>query len=215
MYNELVSRIAACEQENVRLRKQLKRQGRVWTAALLVAMIGTATASIATKTAVFDSIQAKDITIVDANGVVRARMSGDMPDAVMAGGRVSKRGAKAAGFMIYDREGIERGGYVTFDHDTAMLSLDSKYHMVANMVAGPDESGTAGLDLITGKKGISLRSDDNGTRISMLENGAVRQQTPAIEVGADSCTEYKSIGDGEHWCRTRFTESACNKCLGK
>lgn len=217
MNDELIARVAACERDNARLRVQLKRQNRAWIAAVLAVAIGSATAGVATKTAMFDSIQAKDITIVDQNGVVRARMSGDMPDAVMFGGRVAKRGAQAAGFMIYDKDGIERGGYVTFDHDNAMLSLDSKYSMVASLIAGPDKDSTSVLDLYGSRHALSLRSDVNGSRISISADHVVQQQIPAIErIDAESCTEYRTWAKQEpdkNWCRTRYTEAACSACL--
>lgn len=92
--DELALRIAACEQENQRLRKTLKRQHLAWMVAVMLTALGTATATVSVKNEVFGSIQARDITIVDQNGVVRARMSGDVPDAKMFGGRVAKRGAR-------------------------------------------------------------------------------------------------------------------------
>lgn len=219
MSDGLAERVAACEVENIRLRKLVRRQNRIWTAAMLAAVIGTATASIAVKTSVFDSIQAKDITIVDHNGVIRARMSGDMPDAVAFGGRVVKRGSKAAGFMIYDREGIERGGYVTFDDDdqNAMLSLDSKYHMLVSLIAAPGEEGTSVLDLGSSRHAISLRSSGEGSRISISKDRKVEQQIPVIEnIDAEVCTEYRQLARTEpnrNWCRTRYTEAACNRCF--
>lgn len=219
MSDGLAERVAACEVENLRLRKLVRRQNRIWATALLAAVIGTATASVAVKTSVFDSIQAKDITIVDQNGTVRARMSGDMPDAIAHGGRVVKRGAKAAGFMIYDRDGIERGGYVTFDDqdENAMLSLDSKYHMLVSLIAAPEEEGTSVLDIMSARHGMSLRSSGEGSRISISKDRKVEQQIPVIEkVGAEQCSEYRQwakTSPNENWCRTRYTEAACNRCL--
>lgn len=213
----LAMRVAACEQENQQLRTLLRRQNRMWIAALLVATIGSATASIAVKNAVFGTIQAKDITIVDQNGVVRARMSGDMPDATMFGGRVSKRGAQAAGFMIYDKDGIERGGYVTFDHDNAMLSLDSKYHMVASLIAGPSKDGTTVLNLSAEQHGMELRSDSDGARLSVNKGRVVQQQMPAIEVlSPDTCSYWRELDKkypNENVCRSRYTEAACKRCM--
>lgn len=213
----LANRVAACEQENQRLRTSLRRQGRLWMAALLVAAIGSASAGIAVKNAVFGTIQARDITIVDKDGVVRARMSGDMPDATMFGGRVSKRGAQAAGFMIYDKDGIERGGYVTFDHDNAMLSLDSKYHMVASMIAGPGEDGTAVLNLASKQHGMELRSDSDGSRLSVSKGRVVQQQMPAIDVlSAETCSHWRELDKkypNENVCRSRYTEAACQRCM--
>jgi len=217
--DELVTRVAACEQENHRLRKVLRRQNFAWIAALLVTAIGTATASIAVKNEVVGSIQAKDITIVDQNGVVRARMSGDMPDATVFGGRVAKRGAQAAGFMIYDKDGIERGGYVTFDHDNAMLSLDSKYHMVASLIAGPSESGTGVLNLQSRQNAMELRSDEDGARLSVNKGRVVQQQIPAIDVlSKETCSDWREIEKkhpNENLCRSRYTETACKRCLSE
>ena len=213
----LAARIAACEQENQRLRKVLKRQNVLWVGALLVAAVGTATAGMALKNGVFGTIRANDITIVDKHGVVRARMSGDMPDAVMFGGRVAKRGGEAAGFMIYDTDGYERGGYVTFDHDNAMLSLDSKYHMVASLIAGPGESGTGVLALKSSEGGLELRSDLDGARLSVNKGRTVAQQMPAIEALSEaSCRNWREIEKqhpNENACRSRYTESACRRCL--
>ncbi|WP_426078070.1 hypothetical protein [Janthinobacterium sp. PSPC3-1] len=213
----LAARVAACEQENRRLHKVIKRQNLLWAGALLVAAVGTATAGIALKNGVFGTIRANDITIVDKNGVVRARMSGDMPDAVMFGGRVAKRGGEAAGFMIYDKDGYERGGYVTFDHDNAMLSLDSKYHMVASLIAGPGESGTGVLALKSSDGGLELRSDLDGARLSVNQGRTVAQQIPAIEALSEaSCRNWREIEKqhpNENACRSRYTESACKRCL--
>ena len=213
----LAARVAACEKENQRLRKVIKRQNLLWVGALLVAAVGTATAGIALKNGVFGTIRANDITIVDKNGVVRARMSGDMPDAVMFGGRVAKRGGDAAGFMIYDKDGYERGGYVTFDHDNAMLSLDSKYHMVGSLIAGPGESGTGVLALKSSDGGLELRSDLDGARLSVNKGRVVAQQIPAIEALSEaSCRNWRAIEQqhpNENACRSRYTESACKRCL--
>ena len=215
--DELAMRVAACEQENQRLRKLIRRQSQVLIGAFLAVVIGTATASIALKNEVFGTIRANDITIVDKNGVVRARMSGDMPDAVMYGGRVAKRGAEAAGFMIYDKDGIERGGYVTFDHDNAMLSLDSKYHMVASLIAGPSESGTGVLNLRSQQNSMELRSDDDGSRMSINKGRVLEQQIPAIEsLSKETCDNWREIEKqhpNENLCRSRYTDSACKRCL--
>ncbi len=216
-FEVLATRVAACEQENRQLRTALRRQNKLWLGALLVATIGSASATIAVKNAVFGSIQAKDITIVDQNGVVRARMSGDMPDAKMFGGRIAKRGAQAAGFMIYDKDGIERGGYVTFDHDNAMLSLDSKYHIVASMVAGPDSDSTAVLNLSGDQHRMEMRADSDGARLSVSKGRVVQQQVPAIDVlSTETCTHWRELEQkypNENVCRSRFTEATCKRCM--
>lgn len=169
---------------------------------------------------VVDSITAREILVVDAQGTIRARMSGDMPDAVMAGGRVARRGTKAAGFMIYDEEGIERGGYVTMDTGSnAMLSLDSKHHMVAHMVVGPGtgESEASALRLGGTPRALEFRVDPNGARMSTEANRQVVSQSPEIfPLSAATCQqmhEYEKQYPGKNVCRARYTEAACGKCL--
>lgn len=219
--NELALRVAACEEENQRLRKAMKRQHLAWMMAVLLTALGTATATVAVKNEVFGSIQARDITIVDQNGVVRARMSGDMPDAKMFGGRVVKRGARAAGFMIYDKDGIERGGYVTFDDndENAMLSLDSKHRMVASLIAAPGESGTAVLNLSSKGHAMELRSDDDGARMSVNKGRMMQLQMPAIDIlSKDTCREWREMEKehpNENLCRSRYTETACKRCMSE
>jgi hypothetical protein len=214
----LEERIHACEQENARLRKQLGRQNKLWMIALLLATGGGAIASGSLKQVVFDSIQAREVVVVDANGTVRARMGGDLPDAVMANGHVSKRGSKAAGFMLYDEQGIERGGYVTQDTGSnVMLTLDSKYRQSALFVAGPDEDQTASLSLWNKKGAMDFRSDANGQRLTLSNKSGVLLQQPvitALEPG--TCASYKEIErkyPGERACQARFTDQACNACL--
>lgn len=214
----LDQRIEACERENRKLRRIVLFQGMAAAAFLLVACAGTALPGSPNRTEPVDRITAREIVVVDAQGVVRARMSGDMPDAVMAGGHVSKRGTKAAGFMLYDEEGIERGGYVTMDTGSnAMLSLDSKHQMIAHMVAGPDQEPAAALRLGSAKHAVELRSDLNGSRISLEKERKVIQQTPAIEfLSPETCQkqiEYEKAYPGRDVCRARFTAEACSRCL--
>lgn len=158
--------------------------------------------------------------MVDAQGTIRARMSGDMPDAVMAGGRVARRGTKAAGFMIYDEEGIERGGYVTMDTGSnAMLSLDSKHHMVAHMVVGPDtgQDEASALRLGGTSRALEFRVDSNGARMSTETNRQVVSQSPEIlPLSPATCQQmqaYEKQYPGKNVCRARYTEAACGKCL--
>lgn len=215
MQEPLNQRVLACEQENRRLRKLLALQSVVGLAIVLGAYAGISRAG---GDNTVDTIRAREILVVDANNVVRARMSGDMPDAVMAGGRVAKRGTKAAGFMIYDEEGIERGGYVTMDTGSnAMLSLDSKHHMVAHMVVGPDKEEAAALRLGGQQRALEFRTDDNGARMSLEAERKVVQQIPAIDtLRPESCQQQIELEQkypGRNICRFRFTAEACARCL--
>lgn len=214
----LDQRIEACERENRKLKRIVLFQGMAAVAFLLIACAGTAQTESKNRTDLVEKITAREIVVVDAQGVVRARMSGDMPDAVMAGGHVSKRGTKAAGFMLYDEEGIERGGYVTMDTGSnAMLSLDSKHQMIAHIVAGPDQEPAAALRLGSAKHAVELRSDLNGSRMSLEKERTVIQQMPAIETLApETCQkqiEYEKAFPGRAVCRARYTAEACTRCL--
>jgi len=213
----LEERVEICEQENARLRKQLGRQNRLWLLGLLFAVGGGALAGGSLKQEVFDSVKAREVVVVDFNGTVRARLGGDVPDAVIAGGRVLKRGSKASGLIIYDEQGIERGGYVTQDNGSnAMLTLDSKTRQAALFVAGPDEVQASALQLWTKDSSIELRSDDNGSRISIGDQQGVKFQQPEVRLSSETCQEYKKFEQetpGKRYCQRRFTENACNVCF--
>lgn len=214
----LEERVRLCEEENTRLRKRLTVQNRVWLAALLLVGAGGAIASGSLKQAIFDSVRAKEVVVVDANGTVRARLGGDLPDAVMGNGHVSKRGSKAGGLMIYDEQGIERGGYITQDTGSnAMLTLDSKYHQSALFVAGPEEVQASALQLWTKGSSIELRSDDSGSRLSIADQHGVKFQQPEVALSPERCADFRETEQqypGKRYCQARYTESACNVCLG-
>lgn len=218
MTKSIEERLAAVEQENTRLRKRMTRQNAAWLFSVLALAGGVAMAGVAVKDAVFGSIKAREVVVVDGKGTIRARLGGDVPDGVMAGGHVSKRGTKASGLIIYDEEGIERGGYVTADEGSnAMITLDSKHRMAAIMVAGPDQSQTAALSLITRGSVLDLRADDNGSRMTMSDKEGVKFQQPAIAMLAPAtCMSYREIEKkepGKRWCQKRYTDAACQACL--
>jgi hypothetical protein len=210
-------RVLACENENAQLRKLIRRQNWSWAIALLL-VAGGAVAASNLKDATFGTITAKEVAVVDATGIVRARLGGDLPDGVVAGGRVAKRGSKAAGLIIYDEQGIERGGYVTQDTGSnAMLTLDSKYKQAVLLVAAPDEEQASTLRLWTKDSAIELRSDSIGSRISAMDKHGVTFQRPVIAaLPSPTCTHYKELEreyPGERICQKRFTQSACTACL--
>lgn len=211
-------RLLACETENARLRKRITRQNTAWMVGLLLMAGGGAIAGSSIRNAVFDSIKAKEVVVVDGKGIVRTRLGGDLPDAIMAGGRVSKRGSKAAGLIIYDEEGIERGGYATLDEGSnAMITLDSKHRMAVIMVAGPEPSQNSALTLSTVGSAIEMRADGNGVRLSTSDKNGLTFQQPAINaLSPATCTDYRELArkyPGERICQKRFLETACEACL--
>lgn len=220
MHQEATDRLDRLEREQARLKRRVSVQNWLLAGLAAVALSAGAFAGVQPGVGRFDRVVAKDITVVDAGGIVRARMTADAPDAVMAGGHVSKRGTKAAGFLIYDEQGIERGGYVTMDvGSNAMLSLDSKHRMLANMIAGPEESGTSVLNLRGGdKRQLELRVDSDGGRMSASAGGRVELQLPEIlKLAPETCSHWKDLDaryPDENVCRSRFGEAACKACTG-
>lgn len=215
MASEVDRRITACEIENARLRKRITRQNAAWLTALLT-VAGVAIANGSVDTAPAEKIRTTQIEIVDSKGVIRARLGGDLPDGVAADGRVLSRGSKAAGLIIYDEQGLERGGYVTQDTGSnAMLTLDSKHDQSVLLVAGPDKQQASALRLWTQEGAIELRSDSAGSRLTAFEGNKVTFQQPVVtSIPGEVCVIYRQLQDQHpEACRDRFTASACAACL--
>jgi hypothetical protein len=167
-----------------------------------------------------DRLRVKELVVVDKKGIERIRIGGDLPDAVIAGKRIP-RGEKAAGILLYDGTGQERGGYVTWEPSGNVgLTLDSRKGQVTLFVAGP-ERGSA-LKLWDGEGSIELRSDSDGSRLTAVREGQVVFQEPAVDVlGDEACAAYRealssySMEEVMRACRQRYSEAACRACLEK
>jgi hypothetical protein len=165
------------------------------------------------------SMRLSELIIEDSTGRERVRVAGNLPDAIIGGKRVP-RGQQAAGVLLYDGSGNERGGYVTFEPSGNVgLTLDSKTTQVASFVASSEGNASA-LSLWQGKGMIELRSDSEGSRLSAVKDNVVVVQHPNIEtMSAEMCGAYKgalsrvSADQVSADCRRRFTSTACSKCL--
>jgi hypothetical protein len=162
------------------------------------------------------SLKVSELVVVDQKGVERVRIGGDLPDAVYNGKRVP-RGGKAAGVLLYDDTGRERGGYVTWGSENIGLTLDSAKEQVALFAAGLEGSA---LSMRYGKDSLDLRSDEDGSRITTVQDGRIVMQQPdTIKISASGCADYRAIrakGSLERAmtvCQQRFRESACRACL--
>src|SRR5262245_32016491 len=102
---ELQRRLERCERWNRRLAAVL--------AFGLVGGIAVSATSLRASAPPPSSMRLTELVIVDDNGVERARLGGNLPEAVIDG-QTRSRGDKAAGLLLYDAKGQERGGYVTF-----------------------------------------------------------------------------------------------------
>lgn len=164
------------------------------------------------------SLTVRELIVVDDEGVERVRISGDVPDAVVDGRRLI-RGEKAAGIILYDAAGRERSGFATFEPSgNVMLTLDNRQsEQNALFVAGPDNA--AALRLWQGRDALDLRTDSAGTRMTIVRDGQVLDQTPATPMPAEACQAYRDavgrIGRERtvSECQGRFVTEACTTCL--
>lgn len=170
-------------------------------------------------------IRARRVAIVDDSGVVRARLGADLPDAVVHGDTIA-RGTQAAGLMLYDKTGTERGGYVTLDsNNNVLLTLDAAdeeggYRQTAFFLAEPN--GATALRIWSGDDLVEMRAGaDDGARFNAVRDGKLVFQTPDL-----STTERKSMCEELRKllqkvdknrlmasCRQRMSEEACRSCL--
>ena len=89
-----------------------------------------------------DVLRVRELVVVDENGIERVIVGAPLPGQ-WENGRVNtrrvQRPSKQAGILIFDKEGIERGGYVTEDtHDNALLTLDDKRRQEILLVTGAE-----------------------------------------------------------------------------
>jgi hypothetical protein len=87
------------------------------------------------------------LAIVDEKGVERVIIATPAPDPIVSGKRLKRNGA-VSGILINDRDGNERGRYVTANSDTngAFLTLDGTGAQVFTAYANPDDGATLSLD---------------------------------------------------------------------
>lgn len=194
--------------------RRLVRLCYVQSLAITIAVISCTTAAPRTPA----PLRVTELVVVDSAGVERVRIGGDLPDAIIGGKKVP-RGEKAAGLLLYDGSGQERGGYVTFEPSgNVALTLDTRKGQVALLAAGPDEG--AAIQLWHGRDVVDLRSDSDGSRFTAAKGGQVVFQEPAVAaMSAGTCGAYKearsrvSEEQVRRDCRRRFTEEPCRVCL--
>jgi hypothetical protein len=157
-----------------------------------------------------------ELTIVDSNGVVRARLGGNLPDA----NKEVPRGSRIAGLLLYDATGQERGGYVTFEPNGHVgLTLDNKGVMAAEFVASPDIG--AAIRLHTPGDAVELRVDEDGPSIHATRDKKVAFHEPPVEnpKSTSLCkallTEKAKLPMEQllDACRARSSEAACRACF--
>lgn len=172
------------------------------------------------------TLRLSELVIVDSTGTPRVRLGGRLPDAVINGKPVP-RGQDAAGVLLYDETGVERGGYVTFaPSGNVALTLDTRERQVALFAADPEEGVVARLWSTDGANWVQLRADDTGARFSSGRDGGVVLQQPALleEESAAFCRAFNDEVDGLDprpareqllaACTRQMPGDVCERCLG-
>jgi hypothetical protein len=173
-----------------------------------------------------DTLRLRTLTIVDENGVERVRLGGQLPDAVVNGMQVP-RGEQAAGVLIYDDAGTERGGYVTFSPSrNAALTLDTRKAMVVLLAADSSDGAALRLWRANFSDWLDLRAGPAGARLTAgRQNEVVLQQPPmSAAEAATFCAEFRGelsqlaarppVQEILRACKQHMPESACRGCLG-
>ena len=205
------------------LERRIRRQERWvrisiggWIVLGVVAVCAFKIQSKALQTTSPTSLRVSELVVVDSKGVERVRVGGDLPDAVYNGKR-APRGSKAAGVLLYDSLGRERGGYVTWEAENVGLTLDTPKMQVGMFVAGQEGSA---LQMRYGQDSIELRSDEDGSRITAVQNGRVVAQQPnTVRMAPGTCDAYRgararvSAEQVMRDCQRRFTDEICRACL--
>ena len=208
--------IEGLERRTRRLERWLRISIAGWITLAVLAVCAFTIRSNSQQSTTPASLKVSELVVVDPKGVERVRIGGDLPDATINGKRVP-RGEKAAGVLLYDPTGQERGGYVTWESGNVGLTLDTRQGQVALFAAGLDGSA---LNMRYGKDSVDLRSDEDGSRITAVQDGRIVMQQPnTIKMSSSTCDDYRGIRTKRSLeramssCQLRFSESACRGCL--
>lgn len=210
MNDDLAARITALERANRRL-----------TAAVGVLLLGAGALAVTAARPAEPKLRVSELEVVDRQGVVRARLAGDLPEPVI-GGQTVRRGSRVAGVMLYDETGQERGGYVTEDASgNVFLTLDSRHRQTALFVA--DTAGATVLRLWRGDDEAELRTDSEGPSLRLTRAGRVVLRQPAVaDPGATAlCRELRAARGRadqaalQRVCLRHLPEADCAVCLAE
>jgi hypothetical protein len=150
----------------------------VLVAALLHPRLGSLNAQTPVASAPADSIlRVRGLVVVDERGMERVWIGAPVTEPRALGKRFS-RGARASGILLFDAEGNERGGYVTFDDEgTAHFSLDAVGYMAAR-ISAPASGGVEFL--ARGDNGSVARFGVAGSApyVGLLRGDSVFFQAP-------------------------------------
>jgi hypothetical protein len=123
-----------------------------------------------------DALRVRQITVVDANGVERVWIGAPVPDPVLQGQRVKRKGP-ASGVILLDADGDERGGFLTSDGAGEIwLGLDSKKGQEATFLA--NSTGGAHLSLWDEGRNQAKLSLVGGPKLLLRQKGETIFEQP-------------------------------------
>lgn len=163
-----------------------------------------------------------EIAVVDAKGVVRARLGGNLPPAMRNGKPVPR--PQPAGLLLYDDTGQERGGYLTFPGRQVALTLDARDRSGQVVLLAADADGSSALTMTPdGKNVAEVRVDSElGPAFHAMKDNKVAFHVPPVTgfEKTEGCGEFRgalkqmSRAEVLNYCRRRLSEEACQACLG-
>jgi len=198
--------------------KQLRRFA--WSACILLVILSSA-AFVKTQ-ATPSTLTVSELRVIDARGVVRVLVAGEIPGTNRAQGSEG-----TAGLLLFDGAGAERGGYITTDSSGYIgLTLDARRvngttRSTQTAVFRADSLGSTVLRLWNGDRIFEIKADDDGTRYNVLKGRQVVIQEPAFQFPRSTlvCIELRELRAQYDStailgaCRAQMTDAACKLCL--
>ncbi len=118
-------------------------------------------------------IKVRGVVVVDSLGVERVIVGSNLPDPSDLNGNRKNSSRKCSGVMLYDSDGIERGGYLTDDdYGFAILTLDSKKGMNFMAGAGPENGGYLHINDHLRKNQVFISANEYEANIE-IKNGSI------------------------------------------
>ena len=159
--------------------ERLERRVSALAMALLAGIVAVAAGAWLAPSAQPEVLRVRQITIVDANGTERVWIGAPVPDPIVQGKRVKRKGP-ASGIILLAANGNERGGFLTSDGAGEIwLGLDSEQGQEATFLANP--GGGAHLSLWDAERNQAKISLVGGPKLLLRRKGETVFEEPRRE----------------------------------
>jgi hypothetical protein len=165
-------------------RRCLLLSAALWLVSLVVLTLYRTTPAQASPAGP-DILRVRGLVVVDERGTERVYIGAPVVDPTRFGKRF-RRDGPVSGILLFDREGNERGGYVTSDtgRSNVFFTLDSLERQQVLFIS-PDEGG-AHLDFIDrNENGLELGVSEKGPFIATGRGGQVVFSKPELSGQAE------------------------------